>query len=93
MFRRVGEGFEVFRAYGGVEARVDVLKIEGQPRSKADEEERRRFVEEARRAAPDLSGIKKIWHALEWLNTDVSFAGRRIEAATAHLWQAASLTS
>jgi len=56
VFRRVGEGFEVFRAYGGVETRVDVLKIEGQPRSKADEEERRRFVEEARRAAPDLSG-------------------------------------
>jgi hypothetical protein len=26
-FRRVGEGFEVFRTYGGVEARVDTLKI------------------------------------------------------------------
>jgi hypothetical protein len=24
---------------------------------------------------------------LEWLNTDVSFAGRQVEATTAHLWQ------
>jgi hypothetical protein len=83
-------GFEVFRAYGGVEARVDVLKIgETAASSKAGEEERRRFVEEARRKAPDLSGVKKMWQALEWLNTDVSFAGKWIEAATAHTWQAA----
>jgi hypothetical protein len=88
MFRRVGEGFEVFRTYGGVETRVDVLKIREVVRSKAGEEMLRRFVEEAKRTAPDLSGIKKIWHALEWLNTDVSFAGRQIEAATADTRQA-----
>jgi len=66
VFRRVEGGFEVFRTYGGVEARVDVLKIEGQPRSKPGEEVLRLFVEEARRTAPDLSGIKKIWQTLEW---------------------------
>jgi len=88
MFRRVEGGFEVFRAYGGVEARVDMLKIgETAARSKAGEEEVRRLVEEAKRMVPDLSGIKKIWQALEWLNTDVTFAGRQIEATTAHLWQ------
>ncbi len=87
-FRRVGEGFEVFRAYGGVEARVDVLKIgETAARSKAGEEEVRRLVEEAKRTAPDLSGIKRIRQVLPWLNTDTSFAGRQIEAATTHLWQ------
>jgi hypothetical protein len=89
MFRRVEGGFEVFRTYGGVETRIDELKIEKTARSKAGEEVLRRFVEEAERTAPDLSGIKKIWHALEWLNTDVSFAGRQIEAGTAHTWQAA----
>jgi hypothetical protein len=89
MFRRVGEGFEVFRVYGGVEARVDTLKIREVVRSKAGEEVLRRFVEEAKETAPDLSGVKKIWQALEWLNTDVSFAGRQIEAATADTRQAA----
>jgi len=87
MFRRVGEGFEVFRTYGGVEARVDMLKIEGQPRSKPGEEVLRLFVEEARRTAPDLSGVKKIWQTLEWLNTDVSFAGRQVVGGTVRLWQ------
>jgi hypothetical protein len=90
MFRHIKGGFEVFRAYGGVETRVDVLKIgETAARSKASEEELRRFVEEAKRTAPDLSGIKKIWQTLEWFATDVSFARRRIEAATAHTRQAA----
>jgi hypothetical protein len=88
-FRRVGEGFEVFRIYGGVEMRVDVLMVEGQPRSKAGEEVLRRFVEEAKETAPDLSGVKKIWHVLPWLNTDVSFNREWIVAATAHTWQAA----
>ncbi len=88
VFRRVEGGFEVFRVYGGVETRVDMLKIgETAARSKAGEEEIRRLVEEAKRMVPDLSGIKKIWQALEWLNTDVTFAGRQIEATTAHLWQ------
>ncbi len=90
VFRRVGEGFEVFRAYGGVEVGVDVLRIwETVASSKADEEVLRRFVEEAKETAPDLSGIKKIWHALEWFATDMSFTGRQIEATTAHTWQAA----
>ncbi|MFP3349713.1 MAG: PaRep2b protein, partial [Thermoproteus sp.] len=88
-FRRVGEGFEVLRAYGGVEARVDALVVEGQPRSKATEEESRRFVEEAKRKAPDLSGMDKAPQLMAWRATDVSSSGGRIEAATAHPWQAA----
>jgi hypothetical protein len=90
MFRRVKGGFEVFRAYGGVEVRVDMLKIgETAALSKASEEVLRRFVEEAMKVVPDLSGVKKMWQALEWLNTDVSFAGKWIEAATADTRQAA----
>jgi len=88
VFRRVKGGFEVFRAYGGVEVPVDALKIgEAAARSKAAEEVLRRFVQEARREAPDLSGIRKIWQTLEWFNTDASFTGGWIVAATAHLWQ------
>jgi hypothetical protein len=49
----------------------------------------RRFVEEAKRTAPDLSGIKKIWQAYGVVATDVSFAGRQIVAATADTRQAA----
>jgi len=86
-FRRAEGRFEVFKAYGGVEARVDVLMVEGQPRSKAGEEELRRFVEMAKETAPDLSGIRKIWQTLEWLNTDVSFLRKQIVAGTAHPWQ------
>jgi hypothetical protein len=90
VFRRVEGSFEVFRTYGGVETRMDVLKIgESAARSKAGKEALRRFVEEAKRTAPDLSGIRKIWHVLPWLNTDVSFAGKWIEAATADTRQAA----
>jgi len=90
VFRRIKGGFEVFRTYGGVEARVDVLKIEETvARSKAGEGELRRFVEEAKRAAPDLSGVKKIWHALEWFDTDASFTGGWIVAGTANTQQAA----
>ncbi len=90
VFRRVKGGFDVFRAYGGVEVHADVLKIgEAAARSKASEEERRRFMEEAKRTAPDLSGIRKMWQALEWFATDVSFDKGLIVAATAHTWQAA----
>ncbi len=90
IFRRVEGGFEVFRAYGGVEVPVDALKIgETVASSKAGEEALRRFMEEAKKHKPDLSGIRKMWHALEWFATDVSFAGRRIEAATADTRQAA----
>jgi len=49
----------------------------------------RRFMDEARRTAPDLSGIKKIWQTLEWLNTDMSFLRGWIVAATAQPWQLA----
>ncbi len=87
MFRQVEGGFEVFRAYGGVETHVDVLKIEEVARSKAGEEELKRRVEEAKRMAPDLSGVKKIWQALEWFNTDASFFRKWIAAGTAHPWQ------
>jgi len=90
VFRRVEGGFEVFRTYGGVETRVYVLKIgETVAYSKAGEEVLRRFVEEAKRKAPDLSGVKKIWQTLEWFNTDASFDGGWIEAATADTRQAA----
>jgi hypothetical protein len=90
VFRWVRGGIDVFRTYGGVEARVDVLKIEETVAySKAGEEELRRFVEEARREAPDLSGIKKMRQTLPWLNTDVSFTGRQIVAVTADTRQAA----
>jgi hemerythrin-like domain-containing protein len=86
---RVVRGFQVFRAYGGVEAFVGELWIGHAARFNVSKEELRCFVEEAKKHAPDLSAVKKIWQTLEWLNTDVSFAGRQIEAATAHLWQAA----
>ena len=86
---RVVRGFQVSRIYGGIETLVGELWIGKVAYFKVSKEELRRFVEEAKRTAPDLSGIKKIWHVLPWLNTDVSFAGRRIEATTTHLWQAA----
>jgi len=87
MFRRVEGGFEVFRAYGGVEARVDVLMVEGQPRSKAASEELRRFVEEAKKHAPDLSGFDKAPQYLEWRATDVTTSRGQIVAGTVHPWQ------
>jgi hypothetical protein len=88
MFRRVEGGFEVFRAYGGVEARIDVLKIgESATYSKAGKEEWRRFVEEAKRTAPDLLGMDKAPQYVAWRATDVTTSGRRIVASTAHLWQ------
>jgi hypothetical protein len=61
----------------------------GVARFKVSKEELRRFVEEAKRTAPDLSGIKKMWQALEWFATDVSFSTRQIEGATADTRQAA----
>jgi hypothetical protein len=88
LFRRVEGGFEVFMAHGGVETRIDELMIgKTAARSKAAGEELRRFVEEAERTVPDLSGIKKMWQTLEWFATDMSFHGRQIVGGTAHLWQ------
>ncbi|MDT7874998.1 MAG: PaRep2b protein, partial [Pyrobaculum sp.] len=87
--RRVERRFQVFRVYGGVEAPVGELWIGDVARFNVSKEELRRFAEEAKKTAPDLSGIKKIWHVLPWLNTDVTFDKGWIEATTAHLWQAA----
>jgi hypothetical protein len=85
--KRVERGFQVFRTYGGVEAFVGELWIGDVARFKISEEELRRFVEEVMKMAPDLSGIRKIWQTLEWLNTDVSFTKRQIAGSTAYLWQ------
>jgi hypothetical protein len=86
----VVRGFQVFRIFGGVEAPVGELWIgESTARFKVSKEELRRFVEEAKRTAPDLSGVKKMWQTLEWLNTDVSFTGEQIEGGTADTRQAA----
>jgi hypothetical protein len=86
---RVERGFQVFRTYGGVEAPVGELWIGEVAYFNVSKEELRRFVEEAKRTAPDLSGIKKIWQTLEWLNTDMSFLRGWIVAATAQPWQLA----
>ena len=92
-FRRVEKGnekgFQVFRTFGGVETPVGELWIGDVARFKVSKEGPRRLVEEAERTAPDLSGIKKIWQTLEWFATDVSFAGKWIETATADTRQAA----
>jgi len=84
---RVERGFQVFRTFGNVEAFVGELWIGNAARFKISEEVLRLFVEEARRTAPDLSGFKKIWQTLEWLNTDVSFTGRQVVGGTVCLWQ------
>jgi hypothetical protein len=47
----------------------------------------RRFVEEAKRTAPDLSGLDKAPQYLEWRATDVSTTGRQIVGRTVHPWQ------
>jgi len=90
-FRRVEKegkkGFQVFRTYGGVETFVGELWIGKVARFDVSEEELRRFVEEARRKAPDLSGFDKAPQYLEWCTTDVTFIGRWIEGATVHPWQ------
>jgi hypothetical protein len=80
-------GLQVFRVYGGVESTVGELWIEKTAYFTLSKEELRRLVEEAERTAPDLSGVRKIWQALEWLNTDMSFDEWYIVGGTAHLWQ------
>jgi hypothetical protein len=85
--KRVERGFQVFSVYGGVETFVGELWIGKTAYFKVSRKELRRLVEEAKRHEPDLSGIKKIWHALPWFNTDASFEEGQIVAATAHLWQ------
>ena len=83
------KGFQVFRTYGSVETPVGELWIGHAARFKVSKEELRHLVEEARRTAPDLSGVKKMWQTLEWFNTDVTFTGRWIVAGTANTQQAA----
>jgi hypothetical protein len=91
-FRRVEKGgrkgFQVFRVYGGVEAPVGELWI-GKTAAyfKVSKEELRRLVEEAKRTAPDLSGLDKAPQYLEWRATDVSTVGRQIVGTTVHSWQ------
>jgi len=85
---RVVRGFQVFRAYGGVEAFVGELWIgKSTALFNADKEELGRLVEEAKKTAPDLSGLDKAPQYLEWRTTDVTTSGGRIEAGTVHLWQ------
>ncbi len=83
----VKRGFKVFRVYGGVEAPVGELWMGEMAYFTLSKEELKRLVEGAKKHKPDLSGIKKIRQTLEWLNTDVSFAGRQVVGGTAHLWQ------
>ena len=84
---RVVRGFQVFRAYGGVEAPVGELWIRYVARFKVSEEELRRRVEEAKRTAPDLSGLDKAPQYLAWRATDVTTSEGRIVAGTVHSWQ------
>ncbi len=91
-FRRVEKegkkGFQVSRAYGGVEAPVGELWIgESTARFNISKEELERLAEEAKRTAPDLSGLDKSRQYLEWRATDVTTSGRLIEAGTVHSWQ------
>jgi hypothetical protein len=85
--RRVERGFQVFRVYGGVEAPVGELWIGKVARFNISKEELRCRVEEAKRTAPDLSGLDKAPQYLEWRATDVSTVGRQIVAGTVHPWQ------
>jgi hypothetical protein len=84
---RVVRGFQVFRAYGVVEAFVGELWIGEVAYFNVSEEELRRRVEEAKRTAPDLSGFDKAPQYLEWRATDVSITGKQIVATTVHPWQ------
>jgi hypothetical protein len=81
------KGFQMFRTFGGIEAPVGELWIGETAYFKVSREELERLVEEAKRTAPDLSGMDKAPQYLEWRATDVTTSGGRIEAATAHSWQ------
>jgi len=84
---RVVRGFQVFRTYGGVEAFVGELWIGDVARFNVSREELRRLVEEAKRAAPDLSGFDKSRQYVAWRATDMTTSKGRIEAGTVHSWQ------
>jgi hypothetical protein len=83
----VKKGFQVSRAYGNVEAPVGELWIGEVARFKVSKEELRRFVEEAKRTAPDLSGMDKAPQYVAWRATDVTTFRRQIVAGTVHSWQ------
>jgi hypothetical protein len=84
----VKRGFQVFRVYDGVETFVGELWIgKSTARFKVSREELRHFVEEAKRTAPNLSGLDEAPQHLEWRATDVSTSEGRIVAATVHSWQ------
>jgi hypothetical protein len=90
-FRRIErggmKGFQVFRAYGGVEAPVGELWIGYVARFKVSKEELRRSVKEAKETAPDLSGFDKSRQYVEWRATDVTTVKRQIVGTTVHSWQ------
>jgi len=83
----VKRGFKVSRSYGGVETLVGELWIGKVAYFEVSEEELRRLVEEARKNAPDLSGLDKAPQYVAWRNTDVTTVGRQIVAGTVHSWQ------
>jgi hypothetical protein len=83
----VERGFQVFRAYGGVEAPVGELWIGDVAYFKIGKEELRRLVEEAKETAPDLSGMDTSRQCVEWRATDVTTVKRQIVAGTVHSWQ------
>jgi hypothetical protein len=80
-------GFQVFRAYGGVEAPVGELWIGKVAHFKVSRQEMRRFVEVARKTAPDLSGMDKAPQYVAWRATDVSAYREQIVGTTVHSWQ------
>jgi hypothetical protein len=90
-FRRIEKGgrkgFQMFRTFGGVEAPVGELWIGKTAYFKVSEEELERLVEEAKRTAPDLSGMDKAPQYVAWRATDVTTSGRQIVASTVHSWQ------
>jgi hypothetical protein len=80
-------GFEVFRIYGGVEAFVGELWIGKTAYFKVSKEELRRRVEEAKKHAPDLSGMDKAPQYVAWRAADMTTSEGRIVAGTVHSWQ------
>ncbi len=84
----VKRGFKMFRVYGGVEASVGELWI-GKTAAyfKMSKEGLRRLVEEAKRTAPDLSGLDRSGQYVAWRATDVTTVGRQIVGTTAYSWQ------
>ncbi len=81
------KGFQMFRTFGGIEAPVGELWVGEVAYFNVSEEELRRRVEDAKKHAPDLSGMDRSPQYLEWRATDMTTSKGRIVAATAHSWQ------